>query len=71
MISKDMYKTLKKIPKSPNKIHFIELINHKNDELIVPKGMLEIAMEYKYIKFVNNSPYNMLTTSPFCFLSLY
>ena len=66
MISKDMYKTLNKIPKSPNKIHFIELINHKNNELIVPKGMLEIAMEYNYIKFVDNSSYNMLATSPFC-----
>ena len=66
MISKDMYKTLKKIPKTPNKIHFIKLINNKSGELVVPEGMLEIAMEYKYIKYVHYSSDNMLVADPFC-----
>ena len=59
MISKQMYKVLKKIPHSPTTITFADIDKQKIVDVNLLKDLLNNALDDKYIAFsFRNNPYN-------------
>lgn len=66
MISKDMYNVLKRIPRSPQKTTYLKLLETKKYDNNVLWDMLEEAINNRYIAYIDNEEYYMVTTSVFC-----
>ncbi len=66
MISKQMYKVLKKVPHSPYTITFEEMVDEKIVDINLLKNILNDAVNNEYIAFTfRNSPYNDILKSKF------
>ena len=65
MISKEMYKILKKIPGSPKRITLKELREKVNIDVSHMWDMLEDAMACNYIVFASRNPHSNVNMSPF------
>ena len=65
MISKQMYKILKKIPHSPERITLKELREKVKIDVSLMWNILEDAMDCNYIVYASRNPYNDIKQSPF------
>lgn len=66
MISKQMYKVLKKIPHSPTTTTFKDMESKKIVDINLLKDLLSNALASKYIAFsFRNNPYNDILKSNF------
>lgn len=69
MISRDMYRVLKMIPRDPKRITFQEMLGtdkKRNKQINEIFSILEDAKEAKFIVFSPQTPYGKLTTNAFC-----
>lgn len=55
MISKNMYKVLKKIPLTPNRTHFKDLSNKNIVEISFLRNLLREAVSHNYIGYCDPS----------------
>ena len=66
MISKTMYKLLRKIPHSPSGTTFADLANKNIMDINLLNDLLKDANNNNYIAFSAHMPYNDLKRSKFC-----
>ena len=65
MISRDMNRILKAIPRFPKDTDFYEISKKKIVEPALLSKCLKDALKSKYIEFVSKSPYNDISKSRF------
>ena len=73
MISRDMYRVLKMIPRAPGNITFKDMLGTSKRKLKRINeifSVLEDAQVAKYIEFSSPNPYSKLTKSAYCLTEL-